>query len=120
MLLETYISLFAFIDIELTVADFHTVYQRLYEARSKWYNIGIWLGVDAESLTCINVQNREDPEKCLGQMLNKHLGSSNSLTWKDLCDCLMSPMVDRPIVAKQIEVWVIEKGKVCPANSVCT
>ena len=100
----------------MTAADLRAVYERLYEARSKWYNIGMWLGVDAESLACINVQNCEDPDKCLGQMLNKRLESSDRLTWKDLCDCLRSRMVDRQSVAKKIEVEVAAKGKVCLAT----
>lgn len=61
------------------------------------------LKLDAETLKCIKLRNRERHDICLHDMLLHRLQSIGSLTWHELCDCLKSPIVDRIDVASEIE-----------------
>ena len=65
------------------------------------------LGVDPETLSCIKIRGRDDPDECLCQMLKNRLETGDRLTWKDLCDCLKSPTVERKDLAKQIEQQIL-------------
>ena len=97
------------IDTKLTTADLSTVYEKLYSARTKWFNIGLLLNNDNTTLESIRVRNRDDPDGCLREMLTRRLQAGGPLTWRNLCDSLRSPIVGRDDVAKEIEQWVESK-----------
>ena len=86
----------------LTQEDTSTVYSKLLNARTKWFSIGQTLKVDIETLQSISDRHRDDPDKCLLEMIVYSL-KAFSLTWRDLCDCLRSPTVARNDVAEEIE-----------------
>ena len=81
----------------------HQVHTKLYEARTKWFNIGQCLAVDNETLCSIRRKFANDDDDCLREMMAKRLQSSNSLTWATLCDCLKEKIVARGDLAKEIE-----------------
>ena len=89
-------------DTKLTQEDTPTIYDKLFKARTKWFNIGLTLKVDNETLLSISIRHRDDPDKCLLEMIVYSLKAC-SLTWRDLCDCLRSPTVACNDVAAEIK-----------------
>ena len=87
--------------VSTAIRDLHTVYEELSKARTKWYNIGLALGVDNETLTAIGREHREKDEECLRDLLARCLQMS-SLTWRKLCEVLEGTTVQRKNVADEI------------------
>ena len=90
------------LDTELTVSDLPIVLEKLFKARTKWYEIGLQLGVPNEFLRSLSVTNI-GAEACLREMLADRLQTSAPLTWRDLCVSLRSPLVGHQDVAEEIE-----------------
>ena len=88
--------------------DLSTLYERLFTARNEWYNIGLKLNVPNDSLT--EIESINDHKICLRKMLTYRLKAVGTLSWREVCDCLRSPTVDRNDVAEKIEEW--RKGTV--------
>ena len=88
------------------------IYTKLYNARPKWFNIGLNLGIPYSTLDAIKMQSSKSEtdvcEACLREMLyhRLHFGNKDSLTWEDLCACLQAPTVGRNDVAKEINDWI--------------
>lgn len=69
---------------ELELEDLGDVFEEVFEARSKWYNIGLKLKVPVGSLETIKGEN-DDAADCLREMLKISLKSiSHKLTWMSL------------------------------------
>ncbi len=49
--------------------DFQTLFETLFDARLKWYNLGLALGLDYITLDDIKKQERDHSEECLKNML---------------------------------------------------
>ena len=86
---------------------FDEVYEKLFPARNCWYNIGLRLKVDNETLKQIEGKCRGDSEQALRDMLTQ--GFSKSLTWSKLCVALRSGIVKRNDRAEAIEKYVESK-----------
>ncbi len=84
--------------------DLPTLYERLFPARAKWRNIGLKLKVEPDTLEAI-ASKHNNPDDCLREMLTKRLQAVGSLSWREVCNCLRSPIVDRNDVAEKIEEW---------------
>ncbi len=82
--------------------NFSMLYERLYPARNEWYNIGLKLDVRIDSLN--EIELKDDPKVCLRKMLIKRL-NTGPLSWREVCDCLRFPTVDRNNLAETIEEW---------------
>ena len=106
------------LDTKLTADDLSTVYERLYSARTKWFNIGILVKIDNTTLESIKVRNRDDPDGCLREMLTHCLQAGGPLTWRDLCDCLRSKTVAHNDLAEEITEWI--KGQQVNAENLFT
>ncbi len=87
--------------------DLLPLYDKLYPARTKWFDIGLNLKMICDNLNAINVLNSQNLDTCLREMLTKRLHSGGPFSWRDVCDCLRSPTVDRKDVAEKIEEWRI-------------
>ena len=83
--------------------DLSTLYDRLYTARNEWCYIGLKLNLSTESLN--EIELKHDSKMCLFKMLTKRLQEVGPLSWREVCDCLRSPTVNRIDVAKKIEEW---------------
>ena len=84
------------------------MYQKLYDARTKWYEIGMQLNVDSETLSSIESETDSEDHhgKCLRKMLTRRLQAVNlPLTWTLLCGCLRAGTVGRNDAAEKIEKW---------------
>lgn len=64
------------------------------------------LGVSNNTLKSINTSEPNDSKRYLCNMLEHCLKSRENLTWKELCECLQSPVVDCSHVAQEIEDWL--------------
>ena len=54
----------------LTITKLRSVRNRIWEARTKWKDIGIELDLKKDALDAINLTNRSDVEVCFGEMLS--------------------------------------------------
>ena len=81
--------------------DLALILEELYEARSKWYNIGLNLGLQADTLDAIKEENSSS--ECFREMLKTWLQCDLERSWKALAKALGGKAVGRPDIAKKIE-----------------
>ncbi len=79
------------------------VYEKLFKARTEWFNIGMTLGVDHNTLFAIDRKYSSDPDHCLRDMLAHRIKATDSLTWGEVCKTLRHDSVRRDDVADEIE-----------------
>ena len=94
-----------------TADDLSAAYEKLYDARTKWREIGMQLKLDKDTLQCIDseTESHDHNSKCLRKMLTHRLEAVQCpLTWEMLCDCLRANTVGRNDVAEKIEQWMGE------------
>ena len=93
------------------IEDLHLVETALWDARTKWKNIGDALGIDAETLESIAAMGHDNPDKCLRECLSKWLrgGSETSAaqrqprSWHIIVSALRTQPVNRESIANTIE-----------------
>ena len=89
--------------MDLNVDDLGTVLQEAYEARNKWYDIGLGLKVSVATLDGIKSQS-DDPKDCLRETLKPWLkGTDPKPTWRALVEALKSCIVEEHQLAKRLE-----------------
>ena len=87
-------------DHQLSVGDLQKVQKCIWDARSKWYNIGLELGIDAGTLDTID--STQNPDCCFRAMLTKWLRQdSPKPTRTALAVALRSPSVGHGKLAEQ-------------------
>ena len=80
---------------QLSIGNLRDVLNRVYDARSKWCEIGVQLCINAGTLDAIKEDHQGDCGKCLETLLCTWLrGSDPSPSWKALADALKSPPVE--------------------------
>ena len=89
-------------DTPLTHSDLHQIHTKLFDARTKWFDIGQCLSVDNETLCSIKREFSNDGDR-LREMLVQRLKSSEKLTLTILCNCLREQIVSRADLAQDIE-----------------
>ena len=87
----------------LTVDDFADVQSALWEARSKWFNIGVQLRVKVTDLKAIDCEPGLDLEGKFRKMILSWLEHGQRCTWAALREVLMHKTVDLPELAWQIK-----------------
>ncbi len=81
---------------------------------SKWYNIGLGLGLTAGTLDATKAPFKEH-EDCLRDMLKKWLNSSPDPSWQSLIQVLRSPIVGKEPLASHLETkYCTQEGSVPP------
>ena len=75
--------------------DLQDVYTKLYEARGKWFEIGLALKLKFTILKAIEIEQSNNQSDCLREMLAYRIQSGGPLTWTDLCNCLRHPTIGR-------------------------
>ena len=83
--------------------DLGRVYTKLYDARAKWFDVGLALDINFETLKSIEKEQLKNQSDCLREMLAHCIQSGCSLTWAKLCSCLRHPTVERVDLAEMIE-----------------
>ena len=81
--------------------DLRTVQCALWDAKCKWYNLGLELGLDKSTLDAIKV-NCQEVEDCFREVLSKWLNLVTP-SWNALVKALRAPTVDFPHIASKIE-----------------
>ena len=83
----------------LTIDDLNLVYQNLVRAAGKWFDLGLDLGLDFDTLD--NIKHQENQTN-LREMIAARL-HTGPLTYFDICQSLRTPTVNRNDVAEAIE-----------------
>ena len=92
----------------LDLADLRDVQEEVFDARAKWYDIGVNLEVPVGTLNSIRAQYH-DPQDCLREMLMVWLKTIDPQpTWKALVNALRSRVVGEAKLADELE------AKWCP------
>ena len=78
----------------------------MWPARSEWYNFGIVLEVDKNTLKSIQKTHRSDCDDCFNDMLKSCSETNTSITWTGVCEALRTSTVGRNDVAENIEAIV--------------
>ena len=81
--------------------DVKNVTERAWEARLKWYWIGLQLGMKANGLDVIKENNNEKADKCFLEMITTWLNQTGG-SWRKLIDALNCKSVDYCELAKSI------------------
>ena len=88
----------------MTIKDLGIVQATLWDARPKWYNIGIQLGIAVEHLDVMKDRNLKNADECLTDLLAQWLRQANPPpTWKTVVKALRSPTVDLTRLADAID-----------------
>ena len=89
-------------DQYLTSNDIREVIEKVWNARAKWYHIGIELGISVHDLNAIkNGANHHDIDSCFTDMLVIWLQQPRA-TWEALANALRSEPVGYPQLAESI------------------
>ena len=101
----------------LTTGDLKKVRNSVWDARAKWYDIGIELEIDVSVLEAIKSDN-DDVALCLTTMLTGWLKQTTpSPTWEALADALKSPAVGCGHLAERIEKKIWDRSKPTESSS---
>ena len=80
------------------------VLEALYPASTKWYNLGLRLGLQVSVLDAINARCNKDPGECLREMLKEWLRRGLPLpTWEGLAEALTSTAVGESALGRTIK-----------------
>ena len=98
-------------DMAISLKDLGSVLKESFAARSKWYYIGLELGVEASELDAIKKDNPDAVKDCYLETLKCWLkGVAPKPTWTALAEALASDMVDEVGLAEKL------REKYCPAT----
>ena len=86
----------------MTVADLKDVLEEVYDARSKWYYIGLHLKLPLGTLSAIESECKSSPDDGCRKMLQKWLETGKVRTWRALADALESELVGRQDLKEKI------------------
>ena len=87
----------------LDIDNLGDVLESVWEARVKWFNIGLKLGILVGTLNAIKKNNNQDPDDCLTAMLEYWLNNGKPKPlWAELAKALKSPMVGYAQLAEQL------------------
>jgi hypothetical protein len=95
----------------LTIESLDELILKLSKAKNKWYEIGLKLGLEPESLDKIRSKRRNIPKDCLKDMLRSWLDKGNA-SKQDLCEALNDKSVrfydlSKLIAASQVGTWKV-------------
>ena len=88
---------------QLSCDDLRLVLNEVWPASSKWFNIGLELGLEVSDLNVINKSSNRDVDWCLLGCLKVWLRGSHPLpTWSAMIKALRSPTVGFAALADRI------------------
>ena len=87
----------------LSINDLGAVLEAVWEARSRWYNMGLKLGTSPGTLDAIKLEAKESPDNCITAMIKDWLNNGKPRpTWAAVAKALRSPMVGYGHLAEQL------------------
>ncbi len=81
--------------------DLNEMYTEMFEARSKWYNLGLALGLDTGTLDSIDIEHKKC-ENCLREVL-KQRDNTKKLTREEIDQALRQTTVQINTLANEIQ-----------------
>ena len=90
-------------EMELTVDNFADVQSALWEAKHKWFNIGVRLRLKVATLEAIDYEPGRNLEEKFTKMILSWLKRGEMCTWKALRKALKHDTVNEPELACQIK-----------------
>ena len=88
----------------MTSKDLRTVRDAVWDARTKWMNIGIELDLQQSDLTAIEAAHRSDIGRCLTEMLTLWLKQVDPPpTWSKMVAALQHRIIGEGELAEQVE-----------------
>ena len=85
----------------LRINDLRKVQRAIWDARTRWYNLGLELEITPDTLDAIKQDNANKTEDCFRDMLTKWL-REHQPTWSALAEALRSPLVGLNDLAEEI------------------
>ena len=83
----------------LTQDDLKTIQDLVWPARSKWFQMGIQLGIDVGTLEAIRGNNHDQSEDCFTDILTTWLRGRDPIpTWKSLVNALKSDVLGIDVI----------------------
>ena len=79
----------------------------MWPARKEWYNLGIALEVDPNTLEGIRITNQNNCDDCFNVMLKSCSETNSSITWSGVCEALRKQSVACNDVAESIEAMFL-------------
>ena len=95
---------FVYIGLDiLAITDLAKVQIKIWKSRTKWYHLGLLLGVPVDTLDAIQYNHPTNCDQCFTDMIKEWLRASNlQRTWEALAKALESPQVGHSNLAEQI------------------
>ncbi len=87
---------------QLCIEYLHEIFSQLIKAAKDWFDIGLALGIQVDTLEGID-SNKSSDKARLREMLTHWLQSSSSRTWSDICNGLRSDTVQQNVLADTIQ-----------------
>ena len=88
----------------LCIDDLHKVLKATWEARAKWYNCGLALGLTAGTLDATEKSCQSKCDDCFREILKEWLQKARpSPSWIALCIALEDPSVGHDELAENLE-----------------
>ena len=96
----------------LDIRDLNEIYSKLWDARNKWFSIGLGLNLEYSDLKEIQQTNRDDVEKCFMDMLEKWLRTSLRPMQSNLITVLREQTVGFNQLAEELESNGLKRDRV--------
>lgn len=88
----------------LYLSNLSELLEEIFTASTKWYNLGLRLGLQPAVLDAIQVRCQQDPETCLREMLKEWLKQAFPMpSWGELIKALRSTAVGEIVLASKLE-----------------
>ena len=88
----------------LSEKDLADVQTKVYDARTKWYNLGLKLGQLPSALDSIDDKHSSDPSQCFCEVLKVWLNEVDPPpTWQAMMNALNSSTVGHHQLAEEIQ-----------------
>ena len=91
-----------FITGALDTDDLRRVKNMTWDARSRWYDVGLELGMLADTLDAIRMDHRDYCGPCYTNMLKVWFRNDPNPTWSSLAEALRSPAVGLDDLAEKL------------------
>ena len=86
----------------LSINDLREIIDQTWEARPQWYNVGLGLGISADNLDAMQINNQGNCDACFREIFKKWLRNHRRPTWSLLAEALESPSVGMAELANKI------------------
>ena len=95
-------------DTEIAVDDLGVVMEKLWDARTKWYYIGVQFGITVSDLDVIEMEPKSDVTEMFRKMIMTWLKKGENCTWRTVYDALKHCTVEQQRIAENLKSWLVK------------